>query len=70
MCSNAQKDYDDLRNSMQPLSDAVQQLQAERAELVQQLQQVGSSAGWQNLFAACSAGRVCWLIARYGVHDV
>jgi hypothetical protein len=41
MCGHAlQADYEDLRNRMEPLSDAIQKLQAEKAELAQQLQQV------------------------------
>lgn len=44
-CVLKQTDYDELRNRMEPLSEAVQKLQAERAELVQQLEQVGDLLG-------------------------
>jgi prefoldin subunit 5 len=40
-----QADYEDLRNRMEPLSDAIQKLQAEKAELAQQLQQVSRLEG-------------------------
>lgn len=35
-----QDDYEDLRNRMEPLSQSVQTLQAEKDALTQQLQQV------------------------------
>lgn len=44
-----QADYEDLRNQIEPLSTAVQKLQAERDNLTQQLQQVPITVG-------CSAG--------------
>lgn len=40
-----QADYEDLRNRVQPLSDHIQKLEAEKADLMQQLEKV--CCAWQ-----------------------
>jgi hypothetical protein len=50
-----QADYEDLRNKMEPLSELVQKLQAEKADLMQQLDQVGFLQGMPVKHTQCSS---------------